>query len=209
MVKNKKVARSSEKYSYLSESFSYIHSSRRYIYSIVLIFILFAIFGAFLPVPDFIVNSINEFIKKMVEQTASLNAPELIIFILKNNVFASLYGLFLGILFGFVPVVIAMANGYVLGYVSKLATKGGGILVLWKLLPHGIFELFAVLVSLGLGLGLGAKLVVYSNQSKSFKEFLLNLKKELILCIKTFICVILPLLVIAAIIEGSLIKVLG
>ena len=56
-------------------------------------------------------------------------------------------------------IILIVFNGYVLGFVAELAVKSPknplGILILWKLVPHGIFELPAILISIGLGIKLG------------------------------------------------------
>ena len=63
-----------------------------------------------------------------------------------------------------------------------------GIFILWRLLPHGIFEIPAILISTSLGIRLGT----------DFKNFKKNLKSA----IRVFLLIIVPLLVIAGIIEG-------
>jgi stage II sporulation protein M len=104
-------------------------------------------------------------------------------------------GLILGIFFGIFPLLIAMFNGYVLGFVANESVKANGVLILWKLFPHGIFELPAVFISLGLGIVLASKL--FKKKGKLAKDF--------IEIIRIFLFVVVPLLVIAAIIEGTLI----
>jgi stage II sporulation protein M len=69
-----------------------------------------------------------------------------------------------------------------------------------NLLPHGIFELPAIFISFGMGLKFGTFLF-YKEKMKKFAEFFSN-------SLRVFVFVILPLLVIAAIIEGSLIFLL-
>ena len=104
-----------------------------------------------------------------------------------------IFGIFLGIF----PMVVAMLNGYILGFVALLSVSNEGIFVLWRLVPHGVFELPAVFISLGLGLKFGT-FFFQKNKSESFRNYLWN-------SIKTFVFIVLPLLVIAAIIEGALI----
>ena len=73
-------------------------------------------------------------------------------------------------------------------------------MVLWRIFPHGIFELPAVFISLGLGLKLGT-FIFQRNKLKAFAEFFWN-------SLRVFLFIVLPLLIIAAIIEGSLIFLL-
>ncbi len=109
----------------------------------------------------------------------------------------------LGIFLGFVPLVVAVVNGYVLGFVASKTVAVEGWLILWRLLPHGIFEIPAVLISIALGLKLGSFL--FTSKNKGWKEFWKWIKDV----VRVFIFVIIPLLVIAGIIEGLLIVCLG
>lgn len=190
------------------ESWNYIKKARKYIYLIIALFFISAIMGAFLPTPEFIVNAIRELIRKLFEETLNLDTFGLIVFIFKNNLKISLYGLFLGIAFCFIPIIFAVANGYVLGYVAKITVSTTSFIELWRLLPHGIIELIAVLISLGLGVKLGASIFI-NMKIKNNKNYWISIWKEIISCIRAFIFIILPLLVIAAVIEGVLIKILA
>jgi stage II sporulation protein M len=76
-----------------------------------------------------------------------------------------------------------------------------GILVLWRLLPHGIFELPALFLSAGLGLRLGT-FIFRKNKLKSLKNYLFE-------SLRVFLFIIFPFLLIAAIIEGILISFFG
>ena len=78
---------------------------------------------------------------------------------------------------------------------NKVAA-GNGYLILLRLLPHGIFEIPALILSLGLGLKLGF-FIFTKNKKKYLKDNLIN-------SLRVFVYIILPLLIIAAIIEASL-----
>ena len=78
-----------------------------------------------------------------------------------------------------------------------------GFFEMWRLLPHGIFELPAVFISLGLGIRLGTTL--FNRNVKNIdKEIFRRLRNSF----KVFIFIVLPLLVVAAIIEGVLMKII-
>jgi len=126
----------------------------------------------------------------------------LFLFILKNNFTSSFFGVLTGLLFGIIPLVITAVNGYVLGFVSVRTVEitGSGS-VLLRLLPHGIFELPAVFISLGLGLRIGYALFL----SRSKAEFLSVFKDSF----KALLFIVLPLLVLAALIESALIIFFG
>ena len=80
----------------------------------------------------------------------------------------------------------------------------GGIFILWRLLPHGIFEIPAIIISISMGLRLGSFLFVYHGKKKC-SEFWKWIKKSSI----AFLLIVIPLLVIAGLIEGILIWILG
>jgi len=180
-----------------SDCWKYIKSCKTKIYWIISLFFLFSIVGFFVPAPKEIMTLILEYIQQILEQTKDMSVLELISFIFLNNLQASFLGLILGIFIGFFPILFAIFNGYVLGIVASLTVAQEGALSLINILPHGIFELPAVFIALGLGLNLGT-FVFQKNKLSFFKR---NLSESA----KVFLFVVLPLLIIAAIIEGSLI----
>jgi stage II sporulation protein M len=183
------------------DCWKYIKQCKMQIYSVVSLFFIFTIIGFFVPVPEGILKFILDYIKKILMQTENLSVIGLIFFIFLNNLQASFFGLFSGVFFGIFPVLFAGFNGYILGVVASLTVSQEGFLFLINLLPHGIFELPAVFISLGIGLKLGGFIF-----QKNKKEFL---GKNLIKSTKVFFLVVLPLLIIAAIIEGALISFMG
>jgi stage II sporulation protein M len=195
-MKNKKESVLKESY---SNVWNYIKESKNYIYGISIAFLVFAVLGYFFP--NYFVEEIKEMIRMLLEATQGMNAWQLTVFIFFNNTKNVLMALLLGIVFGILPVAIALLNGYVLGFVTDLSVKEGGFLSLWRILPHGIFELPAVMIGLGLGLKFG----MFMFAKKPTFEF----KKRFLQGIQTFVLVILPLLIIAAVIEGLLIAYLS
>ncbi|MFZ1970599.1 MAG: stage II sporulation protein M [Candidatus Nanoarchaeia archaeon] len=182
------------------KSWNYIKDSKKFIFIIIGLFFLFAFIGFFIPAPNYISQQILIYIQSLVSQTSSMSSFKLISFIFFNNIQSSLLGLILGVFFGIFPVFVALVNGYLLGFVANGSVKANGIIILWKLFPHGIFELPAVFISLGLGMKLGSLLL--SKEKNVFKDNFIN-------ALRVFLLVVLPLLVIAAIIEGSLIVILN
>jgi stage II sporulation protein M len=183
------------------ESWKYIKESKRFIYIVMGIFFFFVLMGYFIPAPQTLYSKIIDFINELIKQTQGLSQIDLIKFIIFNNVKSTFFGIFFGIIFGIFPIVAAIANGYLLGFVALLSVKTGGILTLWKILPHGIFELPAVFISLGLGIKFGTFLF----QKKKSDSFINYFTKSL----KVFLLIVIPLLIIAGIIEGTLIALLG
>lgn len=183
------------------KSWEYIRNSRKFIFAITGIFLLFLLVGFFIPAPDSIYKWISDYIQEIAGSIEGLSAGGLISFIFFNNLQSSFFGLVLGTLLGIFPIFVALFNGYILGFVLKASIDAGGIIVIWKLLPHGIFELPAVFISLGLGLRIGANLL-FHRKKNGFRKNLYN-------SLRVFLFIVLPLLLIAAIIEGILIVLIN
>ncbi len=183
------------------KSWKYIKESKNFIYLVMGIFFVFTFIGFFIPAPDFLIHQILNFIQELIEKTKGMSQEELISFIFLNNLNSSFFGMVLGIFFGVFPVIAVIINGYLLGFVASLSVQDGGILVLWRVLPHGIFELPAIFISLGLGLKLGM-FIFHKKKIESFRNYLWN-------SLRVFFFVVVPLLIIAGIIEGTFIFLSG
>ncbi len=179
-----------------SEAWNYLKGSKKFIYFGIGIFFFFALIGAFVPAPTFVIEQIQKIITELLKETKGLSGIELMKYIFLNNVKASFFSIALGIFFGLFPLGVALFNGYVLGFVSMLSVSSQGVLSLWRLLPHGIFELPAIFISVGLGLRLGV--LVFK------KKGLKDLRNNLLETLRIFLLIIVPLLIIAAVIEGIL-----
>jgi stage II sporulation protein M len=178
-------------------SLKYIKESRNYIYFVIILFFFSAIIGFFFP-DNF--RFIDAILKEIAEKASSLKGLDLIIFIFDNNIRSAFLGLILGVLLGVFPFINALSNGIVLGYVFSKVWQISGFADFWRILPHGIFELPAIFIALGIGIKLG--MFVFSNNK--MKEFKYRFWSSL----KAFVSIIAPLLIIAAIIEGLLITLL-
>ncbi|MDP3027165.1 MAG: stage II sporulation protein M [Nanoarchaeota archaeon] len=189
-------------YSNYKLSLKTLKDAKNYVWFATILFFSFILIGFLFPV--FFQQQIYDFLKEIFKQTEGLDTWNMIRFIFMNNLKSSFFAIFCGVLFGIIPFAVLVANGYVIGFVVNKTVASEGALVLWRLLPHGIFELPAVLISIGVGLRLGMFLFVYKEKNK-LREF----GKWLIDSLRVFIFIVVPLLVIAAIIEGSLIIFLG
>lgn len=194
MVKVKKKSWKHEYAELVGESISYIGKHKKYIYSVTFLFFISALLG-------FIYSSylgvLDPFLKEIADSTEGLDYLELIWFIFSNNVTSAVSVIFLGAFFGIFPIFNALSNGIILGYVYSKASSIAGYLVIWRLLPHGIFELPAIFISFGFGIHVGASLFG-PNKIKTLKA---RLKKSM----TAFLAVVVPLLILAAVIEGTLI----
>ena len=153
--------------------------------------------GYFIPAPENIVQLILEFIEELLRKTEGMSPVDLTSFIFFNNLQSSFFGMIFGVVFGIFPVITIVSNGYLLGFVSSSTAQSEGFLILWRLFPHGIFELPALIISMGLGLKIGT-FIFQKKKIESLKNYLWN-------SLRVFLFVIIPLLFIAAIIEGILI----
>jgi len=163
------------------------------VFSLGLFSLTFLIGFAF---PVFFRAEIFAFIEELILKLEGKGVWELVIFIFLNNLQASFMAMMLGIFLGIFPIIVCVVNGYLLGFVAREAVVVEGILTMWRILPHGIFELPAVIFSIGIGIKIGLS---------GFKRKLkYNLKEGL----RFFIFVVFPLLIIAAIIEGILVGIM-
>ena len=193
-MKNKKNFNFIEEY---KKSWNFIRESKNFIYSVIGIFFIFSLIGFFITTPTIIAEQILKFIEELLLKTKDMSQFELTKFIFFNNVQSSFFGIVFGIFLGIFPLIAVVTNGYVLGFVASLVVDSEGILALWRLFPHGIFELPAIFISLGLGLKIGT-FIFQREKFESLKKYYLN-------SLRVFLFIVLPLLIIAAIIEGGLI----
>jgi len=179
-----------------SEIWGYLKESRNFILGAALIFVIFAFVGFLYP--NFFTKEIASLVEEIAKKTEGLNAWQLMGYIFENNVLSTLSSIIFGVVLGIVPIISLVANGYVLGFVGNLASNASGeYAILLKLLPHGIFELPAAIIAMAIGIRLGW--FIFSKNIK--KEFL----RRFFMSVKILIFVVIPLLIIAAIIEGLLI----
>jgi len=196
----RKQKRSKKKQSWIQHEYSlswkFIKESKNFIWSILGIFLLATLIGYFFPI--FYEEQIMDFLKSLINETDGFTIWQMIVYLFQNNLLSAFFGLFLGIFFGIMPIANSIINGYLIGFVAGKTVAIEGISVLWRLVPHGIFELPALFLSLGLGLRLGLTLFTPKRLSRVFADSL-----------RVFVFVIFPLLLIAAIIEGILIVFVG
>lgn len=166
MIKKTKKQKIEKKFS----SLNYLKESKRAIIFTILVFVFSTILGILNA--DYISELITPMLRELVEKTQDLNTFELFLYIFYNNSLTSLTGLFLGIFAAFIPIIIAFTNGIVLGFVLERTLQVAGIFEIWRLFPHGIFELPAVFISLGLGTKLG--LDIFSNYMSKNKNKILK-----------------------------------
>ncbi len=149
-----------------------INEAKWFIVFMFAIFCLFFILGfsfQFFRAPIIII------IKNLALSFEGLNTFQIISKIFLNNFTSSLLGMLLGIGFGFLSIFSSLFNGYISGLVAREAVNSEGLYILWKLIPHGIFELTAIFISLGIGLFLAYKFLEETYKIKDKKILILIL----------------------------------
>lgn len=175
-------------YKNFKSGLKYIKESKNYVWFSVYLFIFFILLGYILPV--FFREQILKYIEALIKQTDGLNVFELIGFIINNNIWSAFSGLVFGILLGIIPLSVIIVNGYVLGFVANKVVAVEGVSSLWRLLPHGIFEIPAIIISVGLGLKLGGYWFYSKEKAKGFLAALVF-----------FVCFIFSFMVLSLIIS--------
>ncbi|MEM1545289.1 MAG: stage II sporulation protein M [Candidatus Methanomethylicia archaeon] len=158
-----------------------------------LIFIMFIFIGyeaeSFLDVFE----SLGETFKSL----ARLNPYLLALIIFLNNAIKMFITIVLGVTIGIFPVIFISLNGLMLGYAIRIALPELGVLgVASLILPHGVLEIPAALLSTALGLLVGLETIKkIIHKEASIKE---TLKHSL----KIYVKYVVPMLAIAAVVEG-------
>ena len=122
-------------------------------------------------------------------------------FLLLNNSVKSFLVMLAGILFGLIPVFAVATNGIILGVAYLFASRGFGYIKAAKaVLPHGVPEIPAVILSAAYGLWLG---VTFTRRIR--QRNLAGFGKEVLHAIRMFYLVAFPAFIVAALIETILI----
>jgi stage II sporulation protein M len=112
------------------------------------------------PAVETMVNNLLGQLKDIVERIRESGGGVFATFwmIFSNNVVSSLMMMALGLFFAFFPIVGLLANGVLIGYIfSAYQAEGISPWLMFGagILPHGIFELTAVMFAAGFGMRLG------------------------------------------------------
>ncbi len=110
-----------------------------------------------------------------------------------NNAFTCFLDIILGPLLGVFPLFSLILNGGLIGWFAQKE----GLIVFLAIVPHGIFEIPAFLLSAAIGLKLGREVLKGKEER--------HLKDELLKGLRAYLILVLLLLFIAALIESGLI----
>lgn len=214
----------------MKQAVKYLENNKNFFMIIAVIFCAAIILGLVYQ-PAFIKNYIEGYLKKLLSEIEGKNFFQLFIFICRNNIVAGFFGMVFGMIIAFYPIMIGIFNGYFLGFVLEKAIQTSGVTAVFSLLPHGILEIPALIISLGLGLKMGFGLIYNffeKHKKNNYAYFLIplaifpfilffillfsslgdkrlreHLCYELINSLKVFLYLIIPLLIIAGIIETA------
>jgi stage II sporulation protein M len=179
----------------------YLKNLKWYLVFTVGVFLLISVLVYFGVQSEEINDAVREQLKEILQRFQGLNTFETVVAIFFNNLVASFLGIIGGVFFGVITLGFIFTNAYVIGFVVRESVNIGGIGILWGLVPHGIFELPAVFISFALGIKLG----MFVFDKDPWKELKFRFNNSM----KIFIYVVVPLLVVAAIIEGILIGIVS
>lgn len=130
-----------------------------------------------------------------LEFLSGVGAFQIFWIIFLNNAVKSFIALASGVLFGIIPVIFILINGYAIGIVGAVAIAEKGIgNVLALTLPHGVLEIPAVLLAASYGVMLGEKLYGRIKRGEPFRA-------SFSLAMDAFFGIVVPVLVLAALIE--------
>jgi uncharacterized membrane protein SpoIIM required for sporulation len=168
------------------EVFADLRTVKAYVFLAAALFLVGALIGMLLPEVS---RAQIAVFKEFAEGFKDKSAPALVLAIFLNNLGASALALLAGGLLGLVPLIAALVNGMLLGGFLLFAPD-----LVWRILPHGLLELPAVFISWGVGMWVGLW-VLQPGRLRALKE---RLHKGM----RIFIVLVLPMLVVAALIEG-------
>ena len=175
----------------------------RYVVSLTALFFAAFLLGFLAPIPGKM-NLLGTLVDSF-EPFLTLPIWKMFFVILLNKSAKSFAILLSGILFGLVPLIAVATNGYILG-VAYLFVSGkvGYVQAAKKVLPHGVLEIPAVILSAAYGLWLG---VTFARRIR--RRDMAGFGDQVIHAIRMFFKVAFPLFILAALIETLLIFTMG
>jgi len=170
-----------------------------YILILTIIFAAAFLAGTLVPAP--VRNEATKAFQFVVDNYRGLEGGKLFFAILLQNVTTSFLILFSGVLIGIVPIFSMGSNGFILGVMYRHAAEVSGYSkAALKMLPHGVFELPALLIAASYGLWLGMTVVQRMRGKESTR-----LRFQIEHAFRRYFTIVFPLLIVAAAIETALI----
>jgi|Deesub1362B_J571_1020462.scaffolds.fasta_scaffold00065_111 stage II sporulation protein M len=172
-----------------------LKSLRKEILASVLIFFIGMIYGYLSAIYFPEILQYFELLREILKPVAEASKTELMIYILLNNSFKTFLAVISGFFLAIFPILFLFSNGFILGMLYEITRESigpQGFLI--AILPHGILEIPALLISGALGIRLGYSFIQFLRRKADFK-------RELADSLRIYFKFILPLLIIAAFIE--------
>lgn len=169
---------------------SYLLGLKKFIFLITIVLIATGVLGYFFIKSDpESTKSILGVFENLAERTADLKSYELLILIFLNNGLKILAVAFLGILFGIAPIFFTALNGFLIGMVAFLIQENHSwSTFLLGILPHGIFEIPALIIGSAIGLRLGFSLFKFIRKKGELKT---ELKKAFLFSFRFLLSILL------------------
>ncbi|REE68809.1 stage II sporulation protein M [Paenibacillus taihuensis] len=170
------------------EIFRHLKMMRHYIAFSTIFLLAGMVVGATNPDLEAFIQGQMSGLRNVAQNIDSSSHPTLflMVFIFFNNVIKAILVMYIGAIFGIVPIIFLAINGMMIGYlVHKSAEQGGDTLftIVFKgLLPHGIIELAAIVIACAYGLrfgkimlqGIGALLTRRPGWSQELERFVMR-----------------------------------
>lgn len=170
-----------------------LQEARAYIVSAIIIFAAGSVLALLIPhVGEKVISLVLEYFKPFKDK----QYLELVVAIFLQNASSAFLAIAFGFVLGIIPVLGAFFNGIVLGALLHLDPFH-----IFMIIPHGLFELPAVFTAWGLGMWCAGGL----SHAQRLKTIIVRIKKS----VNIYLSVIIPLLIVAAIIEVLGIMVLS
>ena len=174
-------------------------SYKRWVFIAIFLFGIGLILGLATPasVADLLFEDTTT-IEEFADFLAPLPQSSIFLFIFIKNVSALLISFALSPIFCLTPVVALTFNGWLIGLVSTMVIQEESLgYLLTGLLPHGIFELPALIMGEAVAFSFGTAVMLALFSKERRKLLLPNLRRNL-----KYLMVVLALLLPAAIIEA-------
>ena len=176
---------------FLTDSFATIYAAKYCILIALIIYVCASVTGWLYPEQFPFLKGLS---KELVEGFIDTNSVTFISKLLVRNLIAAYITTCIISLWGFFPASAAISNGLLLGWAIAYASVASHPKIAIMLIPHGIFEWPAAIIGWGVGMwkGLGYR---FSSMKFSYKERFIKANV-------VYFTVIVPMLFVAAIIEG-------
>ncbi len=146
--------------------------------------------------PEMASESFN-MLSQQFEIIKDLNPALILLFIFFNNFIKALIATATGFFFGLIPIFFITFNGYIIGLVVYVGgTNIGTYQIMMRLIPHGIFEVPAILLACSYGLWAGKQFY-----RRTFRKENISIKSTILQASYKCVRIVFPLLLVAAVVE--------